>query len=90
MILLKFSNKTADRLLYESKPVERPVRWPPKRKSLEDVTEGKGRRVVTPTPSNWSRVDETGHWLVFRDKKSKRRFCKKTIIRTSCMKSTVY
>ena len=28
---------------------------------LEDVTERNGRRVVTPTPSNCSRTDETGH-----------------------------
>ena len=32
MTLLKFSNKAADGLLYESKPVDRPVGWPPKRK----------------------------------------------------------
>ena len=60
-ILLKFSNKTADRLLYEAKPVDRPVGQPPKRKSLEDATEGKGRCVVTPTPSSCSRTDETEH-----------------------------
>ena len=89
MALLKFSSKIADGLLFEGKPVDRPVGRPPKRKSLEDVTEGKGRCVVTPTPSNCSRTDETGHWPVFWDKKSKCRFCKKDI-RTSCMKCTVY
>ena len=89
MALLKFSSKIAVGLLFEGKPVDRPVGRPPKRKSLEDVTERKGRCVVTPTPSNCSRTDETGHWPVFRDKKSKCRFCKKDI-RTSCMKCTVY
>ena len=59
--LLKFSTKIADGLLFESKPVDRPAGRPPKRKSLEDVTEEKGRRVLTPTPSNCSRTDETGH-----------------------------
>ena len=90
MGLLKFSGKIADGLLYERKPVDRPTGRPPKRKSLEDVAKGKGRRVVTLTPSNCSRTDETGHWPVFRDKKSKCRFCKKGIIHTSCMKCTVY
>ena len=69
MTLLKFSSMIADGLLFEGKPVDRPVGRPPKRKSLENVTEGKRRRVVTPTPSNCSRTDETGHWQVFRDKK---------------------
>ena len=59
MGLLTFSSKIADGLLYEGKPVDRPIRRPPKRKSLEDVTKGKGRRVVTLTPSNCSRTDET-------------------------------
>ena len=49
MALLKFSSKIVDGLLFEGKPVYRPVGQPSKRKSLEDVTEGKGRRVVTPT-----------------------------------------
>ena len=44
--------------------VDKPVGQPPKRKSLEDVTGGKGQRVVTPTPSSCSRTDETGHWQV--------------------------
>ena len=61
MALLTFSSKIADGLLYEGKPIDRPVGRPPKRKQLEDVTEGKGRHVVTPTPSNCSRTDETGH-----------------------------
>ena len=34
MALLKFSSKIADELLYEGKPVDRPVDWPPKKKSL--------------------------------------------------------
>ena len=42
MALLKFSSKIADGLLYEVKPVDRPVGQPPKRKSLGDVIEGKG------------------------------------------------
>ena len=41
MALLKFSSKIADELLYEDKPVDKPVVRPPKRKSLEDVSEGK-------------------------------------------------
>ena len=90
MALLKFSSKIADGLLFEGKPVDRPVGRPPKKKSLEDVTEGKGRRVETPTPSNCSKTDETGHWSVFRDKKNKCRFGKKGIIRMSCMKYTVH
>ena len=90
MALLKFSSKIANGFLYEGKPVNRPVDWPPKRKSLEDVIEGKRRRVVTHTPSNCSKTYEKGHWSVFRDKKGKCRFCKKDIIRTSCMKCTVY
>ena len=69
MALLKFSKKIADELLYEVKPVDRPVRWPSKKKSLEDVTEGKEWRLVTPTPSYCSRADDTGHWQVFRDKR---------------------
>ena len=50
MALLKFSCKIADGLLYECKPDDRPVGRSPKRKSLQDVTEGKGWRFVTPTP----------------------------------------
>ena len=69
MALLKFSSKIADELLFEGNPVDRPVGRPPKRKSLENVTERKGWRIVTPTPSYCSRTDETGHWPVFRDKK---------------------
>ena len=34
MALLKFSSKIADELFYEGKPVDRPVGWPPKKKSL--------------------------------------------------------
>ena len=34
MALLKFSSKIADELLYEGKPVDRPVDWPPKKKLL--------------------------------------------------------
>ena len=49
--------------------VDKLVGWPPKKKSLEDVTEGKGQRFVTLTLSYCSRTDETGHWPVFRDKK---------------------
>ena len=67
MAILKFSSKIADGLLYESKPVDRSVGRPPKRKALEDVTEGKRWRVVTPTSSNCSRTDETGYWPVYRD-----------------------
>ena len=59
--LLKFSSNTADRLLYEAKPVDRPLGRPPKRKSLEDATKGKGRCVVTHTPSSCSRTGETEH-----------------------------
>ena len=69
MALLKFPSKTADELRYESKPVDRSVDRSPKRKRLEDVTEGKGWRIVTPTPSYCSRTDETRHWPVFWDKK---------------------
>ena len=50
MALLKFSCKIDDGLLYEGKPVDRPVGRPPKRKSLHDVTEGKGWRVVKHPP----------------------------------------
>ena len=67
MAILKFSSKIADGLLYEGKPVDRSVGWLPKRKALKDVTEGKRWRVVTPTPSNCSRTDETGYWPVYRD-----------------------
>ena len=70
MTLLKFSCKIADELLYEGKPVDRPVGWPPKRKSLQDVTEGKEWRVVISTPSNCSRTDEMGHWSVFWNNKN--------------------
>ena len=77
--VLKFSTKIADGLLFEGKPVDRPVGRPPKRKWLEDVTEGKGRRVVTPTPINCSRTDETGHWPVFRDKKGNEDFAKRAL-----------
>ena len=92
MALLKLSRKITDtdKLLYECKPIDRPVGRLPKAKWLEDVTERKGRSVVTPTPDNCSRTDETEHWLVFWDKKSKCRFCKKGIVRTSCMKCMVY
>ena len=69
MALLKFSSKIADELLYEGKPVDKPVVRPPKRKWLEDVSEGKWKVVLTPTTSYCSRTDETGHWPVFRDKK---------------------
>ena len=41
MALLKFSCKIADGLLYKCKPVDRPVGRSPKRKSLQDVIEGK-------------------------------------------------
>ena len=71
MALLKFSSKIADELLYEGKPVDRPVGWPPKKKSFEDVTEGKGWRVVTPTPGYCSKTDETGYWPVFRERMKK-------------------
>ena len=89
MDLLKFSSKIADGLLHEGNCVDRPVGQPPKTKSLVDVTERKGRHVATPTPSNCSRTGEMGYWLVFQDKKSKFRFCKKGIIHISCMKCTV-
>ena len=70
MALLSFSTKITDRLLYESKPIDRPVGRPPKRKSLDDCSEGPGRRVITSTPSNCVRTDETGHWPVFQDSNS--------------------
>ena len=79
MALLKFSSKIVGGLSFEGKSVDRPVGQPSKRKSLEDVTEGKGRRVVTPTPSNCSRIDETGHWPVFRDKKVNADFAKRAL-----------
>ena len=79
MALLKFSSKIVDGLLFEGKPVDRPVGQPSKRKSLEDVTEGKGRRVVTPTLSNCSRIDKTEHWSVFRDKKVNADFAKRAL-----------
>ena len=82
MALLKFSSKIADGLLFEGKPVDRPVGRPPKRKSLEDVTEGKGRCVVTPTPSNCSRTDETGDiGQYFGIKKVNADFAKRTFVR---------
>ena len=46
---------------------------------LEDATERNGRRVVTPTPSNCSRTDETGHWPAFRNKKVKADFAKRAL-----------
>ena len=46
---------------------------------LEDVTEKNGRRVVTPTPSNCSRTDETGHWPAFRNKKVNADFAKRAL-----------
>ena len=46
---------------------------------LEDVTEGNGRRVVTPTLSNCSRTDETGHWPVFQNKKVNADFAKRAL-----------
>ena len=46
---------------------------------LEDVTERNGRRVVTPTPSNCSRTDETGHWPAFRNKKVNTDFAKRAL-----------
>ena len=76
MALLKFTRKIAKRLLFKCKPIGRPAGWPPKKKSLEDVTDGNEMRVVTPNPSNCARNDETGHRLVLRDKKSKCRFYK--------------
>ena len=63
----KFSSKITDELLYEGKPVDRPIAWPPKKKSLEDVIEGKGWRILTPAPSYCSRTDEKGYWPVFRE-----------------------
>ena len=65
--------------MYEGKPVDRPVGQPPKKKSLGDVTEAKGQRVVTPNPSNCSRTDKSGHWPEFRNKKTKCRFCKRAL-----------
>ena len=46
---------------------------------LEDVTERNGRRVVTPTPNNCSRTDETGHWPAFRNKKVNADFAKRAL-----------
>ena len=74
MALLRFESKIADRFLHECKPIGRPVGRPPKRKSLYDVPEGKGRPAVTPTPSNCSGTDEMGHRPVLRDKKRNFRF----------------
>ena len=45
--------EVADGLLYECKPIDRPVGRPPKRKSLEDITEEKGRHVVPPTSTSF-------------------------------------
>lgn len=90
MALLSFSTKIAYCLFYESKPIDRPVGQPPERKSLDDCSEGPGRYVITPVPSNCVRTDETGYWPVFRDSNSKFRFCKKGLIHTSCMKCQVF
>ena len=46
---------------------------------LEDITERNERRVVTPTPSNFSRTDETGHWPAFRNKKMNADFAKRAL-----------
>ena len=69
--LLQLASKIADGFLNECKPIGRPAGRPPKRKSLEDVTEGKGSRMVKPTPSNCSGTDDIGHRPVLRDKKRK-------------------
>ena len=63
--LLSFCTKIADRLLYESKPIDKPIGCPPKKKSLDDYSEGPGRCATTPTPSNFGRTDKTRHWPVF-------------------------
>ena len=52
--ILQFARKIAGGLLYESKPIDRPVSWPSKRKSLDDITEEKGRCVVILIPRNCS------------------------------------
>ena len=45
----------------------------------EDVTERNGRRVVTPTPSNCSRTDDTRHWPAFRNSKVNADFAKRAL-----------
>ena len=45
----------------------------------EDVTERNGRRAVTPTPSNCSRTDDTGHWPAFRNNKVNADFAKRAL-----------
>ena len=72
------------------KPIDRPAGRPPKRKSLHDITEGKGRRVVTPTPSNCLRTDKTRHGHIFRDKKVNGDFAKKGTVCTSFIKHAFY
>lgn len=85
MALFQFASKIAG-----GKPIDRPAGRPPKRKSLQDITEGKGRLVVTPTPSNCLRTDKTRHWHIFRDKKVNGDFAKKGTVCTSCIKHAFY
>ena len=66
---IKFSSKIADALLYELSLLI----------DLEDVTERNGRSVVTPSSSNCSRTDETGHWPAFRNKKVNADFAKRAL-----------
>ena len=88
--LLAFSSKVAAGLTVASKPLERSVGRPRKHKSIEDAVAGPGRRILTPTPVNCVRTDQTSHWPCYRDSKGRCRFCKKGIILTSCMKCEVH
>ena len=91
LTLVQFTTKVADGLMFCRKPIDRPVGRPSKRKSLDDAPAYScGRSVQTATPNKCIRTDKTGHWPVYRDKKNKCQFCKKGIIRTSCIKCEVY
>ena len=48
MALSSFSTKIANGLLYKLKLIDRPVGRRSKRKSLDDCSEGLGKRAITP------------------------------------------
>ena len=48
MALSSFSTEIENGLLYKPKPIDRPVGRRSKRKSLDDCSEGPGKRAITP------------------------------------------
>ena len=91
MDLLEFSSKISHALMKKSKPLDRPVGRPSKRKSLEQTisTETRGRKSQCPTPQGDIRFDEVGHWPKREPNKNKCRLCKRTN-QFSCMKCKVF